>query len=278
MTGRTNALMGGGTELTIVSWGGGSGIEIANMLDAHYNGITIGTNSISIDISDYWSVGDTRTVSLSAIASGTTGESQSAQTINLIIIGLDHDTLATTNGTRTKAAITVQTKNCLTTTGYMNADYTSSSYAVYTDSKRRSWCNSEFKNALPSWLQNLIKPVTKYTNRFSYSSYSSYRTHTSSTESCFLLSGWEVFGCQNLSSSGYGSLSADGTQYKYMETQSNRKKYLGTGTSGNRWWTRTSFVSSGGDAYFINCNTVGSYNDVNSNANYTHGIAPGFSL
>jgi hypothetical protein len=270
MTGKTNVPMR--NKFSLITWGGGTEDEITDMFTAHYKG--------TINISNYWKVGDTRSVTISAIASGTTGESQSSQSVDLIIIGFNHDTLASTNGTRTKAAITVQTKNCLTTIGYMNADDKGPSYAVYTDSKRRSWCNSEFKSALPSWLQNLIKPVTKYTNRFCssyYSNYSSYRTHTSSTESCYLLSEWEVFGCQNLDISPWGSLDADGTQYEYMKTTGNRIKYLGTDTSANNWWTRTSYVNRYGDALFLACNTYSLY-DTLAYANYTRGVAPGFSL
>ena len=56
------------------------------MLENHYSG--------NINIADYWAVGDSRTESITAIASGTTGEAQSAQDIELVIIGLNHDDLA----------------------------------------------------------------------------------------------------------------------------------------------------------------------------------------
>jgi hypothetical protein len=267
MIGKTSVPIGG-IDFSLITWGGGSESEIKAMLEAHYSG--------KIDVVDYWKVGDTRTASLAAISSGTTSEAQSAQTIDLVIIGINHDDLETTNGTRSKAAITVQTKNCLATTGYMHNSKYAYDTSLWSNSKRRSWCNSEFKNALPSYLQNLIKPVTKYTNRIGNSSY---RSHNSSTESCYLLSEWEVFGCGTMTSSNYGNLDADGTQYKYMETQSNRIKYLGTSTSANMWWTRTSYVNDTYHEYFVRCYTSGSsYNGLGYASNTDGGVVPGFSL
>jgi hypothetical protein len=242
------------------------------MLSAHYKG--------TIDISNYWSAGAIRTVSISAIASGTTGEAQSAQTIELVIIGTNHDTLSTKNGTRTTAAITVQTANSLTTKGYMNTSCSGPSYGLWSTCPRRTWCNNKFKAALPSYIQNLIKPVTKYTNRYcnsAYSGYSSYRTQDNTTDNCFLLTSWELFGKQTAASGSYGSMSADGTQYEYMKFLRNRIKYLGTtGTKATEYWRRDASVNESGTARFGCCDNLGDY-DVND-ANGTYGIAPAFCL
>lgn len=202
------------------------------MLDEHYAGL--------INIADYWVVGDTRTESITAIPSGTTDESQSAQDIELVIIGFNHDDKADGSG---KAAITVQTKNQLGSVGRINTKYNTESYSLWSTSPRRTWCNNNFFGALSSGISSLIKLVTKKSNRFCNSPYddkTSYRTQTTTTDSVFLLSEWEVFGKQNTDSLSYGSLSSDGVQYEYMTIESNRYK---SGPA-NYWWLRTSNVSS----------------------------------
>ena len=62
--------------LKIVTWADGTYDEIKAMLSAHYAGI--------IDISDYWSVGDTRTIPISAISATGVGETQSAQNAQVV--------------------------------------------------------------------------------------------------------------------------------------------------------------------------------------------------
>jgi hypothetical protein len=271
----------GDNESSVVTWANGTDDEITSMLESHYAG--------TIDISDYWAIGDVRRVSLSAIASGTTGEAQDAQDIDLVIIGLNHDTLATTNGTRTTAAITVQTKNCLTTQGYMNSAKNSTNYALWSNSKRRTWCNGVFISALPEYIQNLIKSVTKYSNTYAYkktgtANYSSSRQHASSTDKCFLLSDYEASGKDSYNDSSssatttFGSLTADGTQYYYMKTDSNRIKYLGAdGTTGTNWFTRTGVINANGEATFVNITGGGGTGGVGYASNDS-GIAPAFCL
>ena len=132
--------------------GGGTIQQISDMLDTHYKG--------KINISDYWAVGDSRTESISEIPSGTTGESQPAQDIELVIIGMNHDDLTTPVNGISKGAVTVQTLNCLNNKGYINSNYSGAGYALWSTSKRRTWCNNEFISAL-STLKGLIKPVVK---------------------------------------------------------------------------------------------------------------------
>ena len=157
------------------------------MLDAHYKG--------DINISNYWAIGDSRTESISEIPSGTTGETQPVQSIELIIIGMNHDNLASPIGDISKAAITVQTKNCLSNTGYINSRYSGTDKALWSTSPRRTWCNNEFINAL-STLKGLIKPVVKLSNRHAHSNYSSSRQQETTEDYAFLLSQWEIWGSQ----------------------------------------------------------------------------------
>jgi hypothetical protein len=282
MVGRTNILRGDGGDIdySILTWSDCTEDEIADMVSFHYKGI--------IDISDYWNIGDERLIRISDISSGTVNESYTSCYVYLVIIGINHDTLATKNGTRAKAAITVQSRCGLNSVaGYMNNAGDDPSYALWSKTSRRTWCNNDFKSALPSYLQSLIKPVTKYTNRYGYCGgsydYSSYRIQETTTDSCFLLSEWEIFGCYANDSSTYGTLSADGTQYEYMKTTSNRMKVdSATRVSGGqiRWWGRTGYIPNSMNNYgvrFIYCSSSGSSGTITPNFDLTY-VVPAFCL
>ena len=255
--------------LKIVTWADGTYEEISAMLDAHYTG--------TIDISDYWSVGDVRTIPLSAMSATGVGESQSAQNAEVVIIGLGHDDLVSPVNGNSKSAVSLQLKNSLKTVGYMYSSSNGTNCSLWDGSPRRTWCNSVFKNALPAELVNLIKTVTKKTWRYAHSSYSSYRTQQTTNDDCFLISEFEVFGTQVLSTTDYGTVGEDGTQYEYYKTTSNIIKYLGvSGTSANAWWLRSSIVNYIGNSIFHIVNTSGGV--YYSLANSTYGVAPGFCI
>lgn len=258
--------------LKIVTWADGTYDEIKAMLSAHYAGL--------IDISDYWSVGDVRTIPISSISDTGVGETQSAQNAEVVIIGFEHDDLVTSVNGNSKSAVSLQLKNSLETVGYMYSAYAGTDYSLCDGSPRRTWCNGVFKNALPAELVSLIKTVTKKTWRYAnggYSGYESYRTQQTTEDDCFLVSEFEVFGTQGLPADTYGTVGEDGTQYEYYKTTSNRIKYLGvSGTSANIWWLRSSYVSDSGNSLFRYVGTSGSVSG--SLANSTFGVAPGFCI
>jgi hypothetical protein len=259
-----------------ITWENGTEEEIKNMLKQHYLG--------NINIEDYWNIGDTRKVQLSAIDDKLTNESQPEQTVELVIIGFNHDVLVNSIDTRDKAAITVQVKNCLCNLGYMNNSWCAPDDARWFSSRRRIWCNVNFKHALPEYLQNLIHGVIKLTNTYTpfiniYTGECNSRQNVS-MDDCFLLSEWEIWGKQNLDSSTWSSLDADGTQYEYMKTQSNRIKisYNSTSSYKNTWWGRTSNISENYNlpALFIQCGSSGLYASYNTSFYTVFGIAPAF--
>lgn len=217
--------------LDIISWKDGSIEQISKMLDAHYKG--------NINISDYWKIGDSRLESISRIPSGTVREEQPDQVIELVIIGMNHDNLASPIGDISKSAITVQPKNCLSARGNITSDYRNPFYALWS-SKRRDWCNEEFYNAL-STLKGLVKPVIKLTNIYSYSN-EAYLQQKVYKDYAFLLSQWEIWGEQRVDPRA-GILPADGTQYEYMKMRSNRVKDMS-------WWTRTPIIDMGDHVAF----------------------------
>lgn len=130
-------------SLVIVSWATGSDEDIATMLEEHYAGL--------LDVSDYWSLGDIRPISISSIPVQYVRESQPAQTANLMIIGFNHDDLSDGSG---KAAITVCHDKYLSNLGVIHYSGTVN-YIKWSDSQRRSWCNDSYINALPEYIKNM---------------------------------------------------------------------------------------------------------------------------
>lgn len=193
----------------IVTFAGGTDEEIYKMLKAHYNG--------SINISDYWSVGDTRSITLSAIDSTLTGESQPLQTVTFVILGLEKDTLATPIGTRSKSAITVYMKTPFSTMGTMNDNNTYS----WENCKRRTWCNSLFVDSLPNYIKQSVKLINKNTATSPTNS-----TINVTQDKAFILSYQEEYGT-NTDLSGYENAVSDGCDiYSYFESSSNRGRAI----------------------------------------------------
>ena len=257
----------------IVSWGKGNISEISDMLNAHYDG--------RINISDYWAIGDSRVVNINQIPSGTTNESQPIQNIKLIIIGIEHDNLANPINDKTKSAITVQVDNGLSNLGRMASTYADISASLWSTSSRRTWCNNNFRNALPDGISNLIKPVIKLTNRgcsSTISNYENYRTQQTTTDSVFLLSDYEAFAPEdtycNKSAWLYGEFDPDGTQYEYLKTIGNRVRTVG----GNpiTWVMRSAAFNESSVVYFAGVNNSGTYVAALATADF--GILPAFCL
>ena len=234
--------------LTIVTFSDGTDEEILAMVQAHYDD--------KIKLSDYWAIGDTRTVTLSAMSATYVGESHSSQDVQLTIIDFDHDDLVTPINGKTKAAISVQLKNCLNTKGYMNSTDTNS--GGWEESARRKWCNDIFYNAIPSILRNGIKQVIKK----NYKVYNS-NNITTTSDYCFLLSETEIFGEKK-----YSIDSTEGTQYEYYKTSSNRIKQVSG--SNYYWWERSPRGSN--SSYFCLVYSDGSADY--SRASHACGLAP----
>ena len=256
----------------IVSWTSGSFEKIQEMLDAHYSGI--------IDVTEYWSIGDKRTITVSEIASGTTDETQPEQDVEFVIVGMKHDTLVNALGTETKAAITVQARNLLSVKGIMNRSHTEVSDALWSTCIRRTWCNNDFFNALPDALQPLLKSVSKITNRCcetEVENYKNYITQQKTNETVFILSDYEVSGENSYFSripSTWEGLTQDGEQYEYLKTEANRIKTLDGVASA--WTTRSGIYNRYGNVYFgyvsEEAQTMGFVSDADC------GIVPAFCL
>ena len=221
---------GGGTK--IVTFADGTDEEIAKMIQAHYND--------KINIADYWAVGDTRSVSLSAMSATGVGESHRAQTVQFVIGDFEHDDLATAINSHTKAAITLLQKDCLmdasnasnpvngknnTENGYMNSSNTN--VGGWKSCARRTWCNNVYFSALPSAWQSIVKTVNKKTSAGNGQS-----TIETVQDKIFLAAEIEIF------NSTTHSVSGEGTQYQYYKNATaNRYKMP-------KWNSSSSSVSS----------------------------------
>lgn len=200
----SNALSATPKALTIVTFADGSDSDIAKMLEAHYAG--------QINISDYWSVGDKRNITLN----GTSYE--------FAIMGFDHYDLTTAINGKTKAAVVIGMVDCYGTKYQMNSSDTN--VGGWTSSGIRKTVMSTMKGYLPTAIQNLAKQVKTKTSAGSQST-----TINTNNDYCFLPSEIEVFG------STTWSVSEEGTQLEYYKTSSNRIKKC-NGSAGY-WWLRS---------------------------------------
>lgn len=197
--------------LQTVSWASGSDDQIAAMVTADRNG--------DIDLRDYWDVGDERTAVLSAITPTTTGiaESQLIQPLTFVILhkGGDNDDYR----------FIVGTKECLAAPGKLNNSTAGTSWA---DAARRTWCNNEFRNAIPSTFRGIFKQWSvPYNTKTGGSSSASDQYFALAAEK-------EVFG-SNTYAQGESSL----FQFDYYKTAANRIKISGVNGSACDYWTRS---------------------------------------
>jgi hypothetical protein len=238
----------------IVTWASGTDAEIASMVESADNG--------EITLSDYWSVGDERTVSLSAMSATGVDESHVAQTRTLVLMNVGGKTLASaTTGGRTTCSFIVGQKECLLELGYMNS--TSSNTGGWSSCARRTWCNNIYYNAIPSTLRPIFK---QFTNISGVGGGASSGTQTT-TDYFAMPAEKEIFGSVTYSFADEGSAL---TQFTYYATTANRIKYQGSTTTVYYWWERS--PHSGYSNAFRIVNSDGTAN--NNNASNTNGLAP----
>lgn len=262
-----NRLLGEPDGVKIVTFADGTDAEIEKMIEAHYAG--------EINIGDYWAVGDKRTIHHNTMAATGVSESHKENDYAYVIIGIEHDDLVTAINGKTKAAITIQTERMLyldTATEYNNSYYASRECGYMNSSStndggwegcaRRTWCNSVYKQCLPTYVQNMMKQVKKLTSAGGRSS-----IIKTSNDYVFLPSEIEIY------DSTIFSFTGEGKQYQYFKNATaNRYKkprYDSSCVSG-QWWGRSPY--SGNSAYF--CYVRENGNDACDDANNVRGISP----
>lgn len=231
----------------IVSWADGTDEEVAAMVAAADAG--------KINLSDYWKAGDTRTVHLSAMSGSVANanESHAAQDVQMVLTDPGHYTLA--NGK--KCNFVVLQKDCLKEYGVMNSRGTNS--GGWDACPRRTWCNSVYRNAIPSTLRDIFKQFTTYAANGSGSS------SVASSDYFALFSEKEVFG-----STMYASRSAEkqNTQLNWFKTSSNRIKRVNG--SASVWWERSPY--SGDSTVF--CLVLSGGTAIADRVDRAYGLAP----
>lgn len=223
--------------------------EIIDMLEAHEQGI--------INITDYWTVGDTRTASISSIAATGVGESHAAQQVHVVLSHRGGQTL------EDGSACTFQWDfvEALAEAGYMNSSNTNS--GGYDGSARAPWNDTPMYNALPAWLKKMTKPF-KVTSGVGGGASSGLQT---TAHKLALRAEKEVFGTMSYSFSDEANAL---TQVDYYKTADNRKKKRGISGSVGYWWLRSSFSGNSYRFCFVSSDGSADYN----HASYTGGLAP----
>ena len=253
--------------LKIVTFADGTDEEILAMIQAHYDN--------KINVADYWAVGDTRNVDLSAMEATYVGESHRAQTVQYRISDFEHYDLVTEINGHTKAAILVDQVNCLmdaeceagskygssnTENGYMNSSNTNS--GGWGDCARRKWCNEVYLNAMPEILRNAVKEVKIKTSAGNQST-----TIVETNDKIFLPSEVEIFGSIKYSVAG------EGEQYAcYKNATANRYKLpkWSSSNASNVYWERSPYSGSSTIFCYVNADGIASITFASS----ANGVAP----
>ena len=237
-------------DVDIVPWAYGTDDQIVAMVNAADNGL--------INLSDFWSVGDERKVTLSAMPATGVSESHAKQTVTFVLMNVGGKTLARdTPSGRHKCSFIVGLKNGLEELGYMNSSNTNS--GGWDTCARRTWCNSVFRNAIPSTLRGIFK---QHLNKTANGTGTSVVT---STDYFALPAEKEVFGTHGLADS---TAEANLRQFKYYKTDRNIIKKAGDSNVYDliSWWERSPASISNSSFCSVTFGT-GAGNDSASEAN-----------
>lgn len=247
---------GSSKQLKIVTWSGGTDEEIVAMVQAADEG--------KINLSDYWAVGDERTVHLSAMAATGVGESHVEQDVTFVLM----DTTCTgftfaeaTSGGKTVPSFIVGMKNCLTESGYMNSSMDNTN--GWSGCARRAWCNDVFRNAISSAIRGIFKQFKWKQGQGGGETSGLFET----TDYFGLAPEKAVFGSTIFAQSDEAALYA---QWEWYQTTSNRVKKLGDAGSASAWLECSPYS---GNLYRF-CRV---YSDGNANlsiANSSYGLPP----
>ena len=235
----------------LVTWAGGTDAQIAAMVAAADAGW------LDLVEESGWAVGDVRSVQLSAMSNTGVGESQPAQTVQLV---LSHKG-ATAGLSRVDGGeihFQVDQVHGLQNKGYMNSSNTNA--GSWDGSKRRTWCNEIYYNAFPEDL----KPIFKQMNVTTIETYNG-STLKVSQDWFALRAEKEIFGSRSYSNTTEANALS---QVDYYKTAAHRIK--AAGGSASYWWERSPFSSNSTSFCFVH--SSGGANT--SAASIAYGLAP----
>lgn len=228
----------------VASFADGTDAEIAAMLQAYYN------NELTWQEMG-WAVGDTRKIHLNQFACPApwSNVSINAQEITCVIVDHDHTPLATPINGHTNACITVQFREALGSSKYNGQIYVDGSESLDTSFTKwsslymRTYINNTLLGAFSystdkgsgTSFKDMIKPSTHYR----HNTYSG-RNSEQVTDTLFLPSYPEIFGTASYSNYAVTN-PAEGTQFNYYVTASNRIKYVNNNgvpsSNDEAWWS-----------------------------------------
>lgn len=193
--------------------------QLYEMLQAHYAG--------TINIHDYWHVGDTRIVHLDAMAATGVGESHAAQDVEIVLMNAG----GMTDISGTECAFVWGMKNCLNELGYMNSSNNNS--GGWRSSARANWCENVLYPAFGSDFNRLFR-------EFEHTScWGIYVTvEVSKIGHCALFSEKMVFGDVSYT----GEVENSHLYLQWYQTESNRLKYRDGLT--DAWWLSSPYTGN----------------------------------
>lgn len=195
---------------------------------------------------NYWSVGDTKEVTLN----GSVGYGSSQATFNntkywVYIIGFDHNSAKEGKGIAFQGFKTAQNGGvdiAVAATNYgswssgMVMNGSSTNVGGWNGSWAHTTCMSQWKNCFPSDLQVVIRTTTLYTDNTGNNSTSASAVTANSNE-VYYLAEYEVFGSNTYANTNEPAQQA---QYAYYQAGNSRVKYCSDNTSTTAsWWLRS---------------------------------------
>ena len=213
--------------------------------------------------SNYWNVGDTKTIILNGQVGNTTFSNLS---IDAYILGINHNAEVEGNNrihfcigkadNKTVGLIDSQYNQYpMTSSGYFSMSYegnNDTNHGGWNGCYMRNSVMQWIKNALPTDLQNVLKTVTKYTDNTGGGSNES-SSVTATTETICLEAEFEVHGARSYANSYEQNKQK---QYDYYKNGNSKIRYKYNDTSSAAWWLNRS-PYSGTSGYFCRVTTGG---------------------
>ena len=237
---------------------------------------------------NYWSVGDTKTITINGTVGKTTFSNLS---VDAFILGFNHNSgKEGSNRIHFQIGKATNGKDIAFCDSNYGQNGSSNGFRMnLSDTNSGGWNGSYGRNtllgnsgtpavppansfmaALPADLRAVMKPVTKYTNNTGVSNISGAVTAT--TDYLFLLAEFEVQGTRSLANQYEQNYQA---QYDYYKAGNSKVKYRHDAIgSAVRHWCRSARYNSG--SYFCIVSTSGAANT--DPASYSRGLAPGFAV
>ena len=229
---------------------------------------------------NYWSVGDTKQITIN-------GKVSDGLTLNnyqtwVYIIGFDHNSsvegtgiafggFKTAQAGGTDVALCDSEYNTDKTSGqWFNMNNSATNTGGWSSSRMRSTTLPVVKAALPPDLQSVLKTTTIYSdNTGGGSDTASYVTATQ--DELYLLAEFEIFGARTWANSAERNYQQ---QYAYYVAGNSKIKYRHDSTAtAVYWWERSVYATSYG---FCRVNTNGAAN--RGDASYSRGLAVAFKI